>query len=148
RFCHDPKFPLTPEEGKMCRFVVSSDTTCPAFAEVCKPGAGATRVPPPKKRDVRLPSLMEVPRAFLLGLLVLAVAVVVYLVVRNIRSGPAQPDLPDEAEEAAPAAQVTTPMEVETDVDRLLNRARAAAAAGDYARAIMDLHGALLRRLE
>jgi hypothetical protein len=105
-------------------------------------------VPPPKKTDVRLPALGELSREFLLALLALAVAVVVYLVARNIRSGPPQPDLPDEAEEAAPVAQVTTPMEVETDVDRLLNRARAAAAAGDYARAIMDLHGALLRRLE
>ena len=37
---------------------------------------------------------------------------------------------------------------VETDVDRLLARARAAAARGEYARAIDDLYAALLRRLD
>ena len=37
---------------------------------------------------------------------------------------------------------------VETDVDRLLARARAAAARGDYARAIDDAYAALLRRLD
>jgi hypothetical protein len=37
---------------------------------------------------------------------------------------------------------------VETDVDRLLARARAAAARGEYARAIDDVYAALLRRLD
>jgi hypothetical protein len=37
---------------------------------------------------------------------------------------------------------------VETDVERLLARARAAAAAGDHHRALVDVHAALLRTLE
>jgi hypothetical protein len=146
-FCHDPHYPLTPEETKMCPFIVASDAACPAFAEACKPGAGATRQPPPKKVDLHLPDLGGFPRILLLTLLAGAIGFVLYLVAKNIRPGP-KPDLPEEDEAPAPVAQVTTPLEVETDVERLLARARAAAAAGDYARAIMDLHGALLRRLE
>jgi hypothetical protein len=148
-FCHDPHYQLTPEEAKMCVFVVQTDAACPAFADVCKPGPGATRVAPPKKvdLDLELPSLGGIPRALLLLVVALAIAFVVYMIVQNIRPGEKKPDLPDEEEDAAPTPEAV-PQEVESDVDRLLARARAAAAAGDYARAIMDLHAALLRRLE
>jgi hypothetical protein len=54
----------------------------------------------------------------------------------------AKPGAPSAAEEAAPRGPV------ETDVDRLLARARAAAGQGDYARAIDDAYAALLRRLD
>jgi hypothetical protein len=147
-FCHDPHYPLTADEAKMCPFIVSSDTACPAFADACKPGTGATRRPAPKKLEVSLPDLGGLPRFLLMAALVFAVALVAYLIFRNLRPGEKKPDLPGEEEEPAPVPQVTAAMEVETDVERLLGRARAAAAAGDYGRAIIDLHAALLRRLE
>jgi hypothetical protein len=148
RFCHDPQFPLTSEEAAMCPFVVSSNLACPALAEVCKTGTGATRREMPKKLDFDLPDLGGLPRLILLALLVGAIGAVIYVLVKNIRPWQRKPKEPEEAEEAAAVAAVSLPQEVESDVDRLLGRARAAAAAGDYARAIMELHAALLRRLE
>jgi hypothetical protein len=147
-FCHDRHYPLAPDEAQMCAFVVASDAACPAFAEACKPGASATKHAPPRKVDLGLPELGAVPRMLLLVLLGAAIAFVAYLIVKNVRPGPKRPDVPEEDEEPAPVAEVTTALEVETDVERLLARARAAAAAGDYGRAIMELHAALLRRLE
>src|SRR5262249_34846439 len=57
-----------------------------------------------------------------------------------------------EAETARPSEIATAAAggkdEVETDVERLLARARAAAARGDYGRAVDDAYAALLRRLD
>jgi len=148
RFCHDPKFPLTVEEAAFCPFVVSSDPTCPALAQACKSGLGATKRETPKKLDFKLPDLGGFPRFLLLGMLAVAIGLVIYALARNISSWKRKPPEPEEAEEAAAVAAVSVAQEVETDVERLMGRARAAAAAGDYGRAIMELHAALLRRLE
>ena len=148
RFCHDPKFPLTTEEAASVPSSVSSDLACPAFANMCKRGLGATKLEAPKKTKFELPDLGAFASYLLLGLLVAAIILVIYALVRNIRPWQSKPREPEEAEEAPAVATVTVAQEVETDVERLMGRARAAAAAGDYARAIMELHAALLRRLE
>ena len=150
RFCHDPQFPLTSEEAELCPFVISSDPACPAFAEVCKRGTGATKLETPKTTTSRfkLPDLGAFPLYLLLAMLATALGLVLYALIRNIRPWQKKPAEAEDAEEAVAVAEVTLPQEVETDVERLLNRARAAAAAGDHARAIMELHAALLRRLE
>ena len=149
RFCHDPQFPLTMEEAELCPFMVSTEAACPAFADACKRGTGATKLETPKKpRNFELPELGSLPRYLLLAMLATAIGLVLYALIRNIRPWQRQPKEAEEAEEAPAVAEVTLPQEVETDVERLLNRARAAAAAGDHARAIMEVHAALLRRLE
>ena len=47
-----------------------------------------------------------------------------------------------------PSPEETARREVETDVQRLIARARGHAARGDHARAIDDAYAALLRRLD
>lgn len=59
---------------------------------------------------------------------------------------PAPPD--DEAEPAERPRPGEAPRVLETDVERLLARARARASAGDHRGAIEDVYAALLRRLE
>jgi hypothetical protein len=147
-FCHDPHYPLTDEEAKLCPFVVSTNAACPAFADACKSGAGATRLKPPRKIHLDLPDLGSIPRMLLLVLLGLAIGGVLYLVLRNVRPWVRRPEEEVEAAEPVAVAAVETPQAVETDVERLLASARAAAATGDFGRAIMQLHAALLRRLE
>jgi hypothetical protein len=147
-FCHDPHFPLTTDEARLCPLIVTSSSACPAFVEACKAGPNATRVPPPRHFNLGLPDLGALPRLLLLAVLAVAIGGVLFLVLRNVRAWQRRPAEPEETGEAAAAVEVETAQLVESDVERLLARARAAAAGGDYARAIMDLHAALLRRLE
>jgi hypothetical protein len=89
-------------------------------------------------------------RVLFYGLLAAALVVVVRAVVQNVlglRAGTARAPSSDEAD--LPSDTTTpAPGPVETDVERLLSRARAAAACGDYGRAIDDAYAALLRRLD
>jgi len=79
-----------------------------------------------------------------------AVVFLAYTIARSLGLGrraeaeetPVEPSSPEQAI-AVDAARV-----VETDVDRLLARARSAAGRGDWEAAIADLYAALLRRLE
>lgn len=147
-FCHDPRYPLTAEEAKLCPLIVSSDQACPALASACKHGAGATQLAPPRKVRFSIPEVAGLSRVMLLALLGLGIAAVIYIVIKNVRPWQRRPKTEDQPQDEPAAAEVVVPSQVETDVERLLARARAAAAAGDYARAIMEVHAALLRRLE
>jgi hypothetical protein len=147
-YCHNPRYPLTDEEAKLCPLIVTSDQACPKLAEACKRGAGARKIETPKPREFELPDLGQIPRFVLFGLLGVLLGAVLYFVLRNVRPWQRRPKEPDAAEAAPVAAVVEVISPVETDVERLLASARAAAAAGDFARAIRDVHAALLRRLE
>ena len=83
-------------------------------------------------------------------MLALVVAFVVYAIGKQALAQRA-PDK-DEAVEIATAAPedpaAAIARQIETDVQRLLERARAAAAAGDTSAAVDDAYAALLRKLE
>lgn len=101
---------------------------------------------PPPRAPLDLSGLAQV----LLAALIIAffVAVVRGLsrhFLRDRDETPAAHEAPD-APAAGPAASARGP--VETDVERLLDRARRAASRGDYRAAIDDAHAALLRRLD
>jgi hypothetical protein len=89
-------------------------------------------------------------RVVFVAMIVLFVVALVRIVVKNLVKvrGPATSTSPDApaAEDAEAASAPRGP--VETDVERLLARARDAAARGDYARAVDDAYAALLRRLD
>jgi hypothetical protein len=100
---------------------------------------------------ILLPNLGGLAQVLMIALIVAFVAVVASALakffVRSKGEADAAPEEPKPAgETVAEAAAARGP--VETDVDRLLARARAEAGRGDYARAIDDVYAALLRRLD
>ena len=150
-FCHEPKYPLTPAEKAWCELGAGDNTrACPKLREACKNDAQATQLELREPTSFRLPDLGLPLRLVLWILLGIGLALLVFALVRHfldhtpktdvVRT--ASPGAVDEARAAALARQV------ETDVQRLLERARAAAASGDFRAAIGDAYAALLRRLE
>jgi hypothetical protein len=156
-FCSDAAYQLTLDEVGWCGMLpVPPDervARCPKLRLACKLGPTAKTLDKPKKRDfdMRLPSFGGLGQAVFWLLVLGAVALVVYLVLRS-GVGMGESD-PAQQKEGGPVRASGRPEDavaqaVERDVQRLLARARAAAAAGDYGAAVADLHAALLRRLE
>jgi len=79
-----------------------------------------------------------------LGLAMLVFALVRHFLDRESKDQVSTTAPPSESQEMAAALA----RQVETDVQRLLERARAEAAAGEYRRAVGSVYAALLRRLE
>jgi uncharacterized protein DUF4350/uncharacterized protein DUF4129 len=96
------------------------------------------------------PSLSLVSRVLFILVILAFVVMIARAIAKSFFRGAGDEAPPVEAAPAAPArADAPAPRgPVETDVDRLLARARAAAARGDYGRAIEDAYAALLRRLD
>ena len=109
--------------------------------------------PPEEDRKIEIPGIVALLFKFLFFAVVAAiVGYVGYLIFKNVMKGRDKETPEDEADSppAAPGepAPVAPRGPIETDVDRLLNRARAEAQRGDYKQAIEDTYAALLRRLE
>jgi hypothetical protein len=148
-FCHDPRYPLTPREAELCPYRDGWTPRCPMYGPVCAARQRASEVPPSRGLELELPTLPALPRALVLGLLALSLAGGLALVLRTARSVSGRQEQPEAQASGAAAVEVAGAAQpIETDSDRLLARARAAAEAGDLAGAILALHAALLRRLE
>jgi hypothetical protein len=114
------------------------------------PPQGDTRPRPAPDSVAVAPSLSLASRVLFIGVIVAFLFVVGRAIARSFFRGAGSEPVPDDAA-PAPAAKAEAPIArgpVETDVDRLLARARAAGARGEYARAIDDAYAALLRRLD
>jgi len=154
-FCHEAKYPLTDDEVRWCALLPPATdrraARCADFARACEAGATAKLVPPPKPINLKLPSFGGVGRVVFYALIVAGVGGLLFLLARSlvgrrrVEVAASEDVAPRGDEAAARAAQAAV---IERDVNRLLARARAAAAAGDYLAAVGDLHAALLRRLE
>lgn len=156
RFCIDPKYPLLADEARWCPdFPRSPDpraARCPALVTACAAGATADLVEKSEPINLHLPDFGGLGRFVLWTLVAGAIALIAFLIVRNgLRSASPRSRADDDAPAPLPpqtsSADDRTRTVVERDVDRLLARARDAAAAGDFAAAVADLHAALLRRL-
>jgi hypothetical protein len=108
--------------------------------------------PPPEPVKIEIPGWLAAIAKVLFYLLAFAfVAVIVYLIVKNLLKGRDKDEAEDQPTDVPPDAPATPAAPrgpIETDVDRLLNLARAAAARGDFKEAIEAAYAALLRRLE
>jgi hypothetical protein len=150
-FCHEPKYPLTPVEKAWCDLGAGDNTqVCPTLRQACKNDAQASQIELREPISFRLPELGLPLRLVLWILLGLGVAMLVFALVRHFLDHKSKDDVvrtqsPDSAEDDRAAALAR---QVETDVQRLLERARSEAAAGDFRAAIGSAHAALLRRLE
>ena len=151
QFCHEPSYPLTPAEKAWCDLGASDNKqACPALREACKNDALAKQIELREPISLHLPELGLPVRLLLWLLLGLGVAMLVFALVRHFLDHKSKDDVvrtqaPDSAAEDRAAALAR---QVETDVQRLLERARAEAAAGDFRAAMGDAYAALLRRLE
>ena len=96
------------------------------------------------------PALSGLSRLVFIGVILAFVIVVGRALAKSFFSTSADETPPEAAAPGAPASVAAAAPRgpVETDVDRLLARARAFAARGEYARAIDDVYAALLRRLD
>lgn len=150
-FCHEPDYPVTPAEKEWCDLGAGDNKrACPSFQKVCSNDATAKELQLREPISISLPDLGLPLRMLLWVLLGLGLAMLIFALVRHFLDHRPKQDVvttkaanPAEDEAAAALAR-----QVETDVQRLLERARAEAAGGDFRAAISDLYAALLRRLE
>jgi hypothetical protein len=154
-FCRDPKYPLTPDEVKWCALLPKNDARCPELVRACSRGATAELVSQRARRADQGTSLSmpTAPLPFRAVLWILIVLVVLFVLSTIGKQALAQraPDKEDAIEVATAGPEdgaTEMARQIETDVQRLLERARAAAAAGDYLAAVGDAYAALLRKLE
>jgi len=151
QFCHEPGYPLTPAEKAWCDLGAGeSAQACPTLREACKVDPLAKQIEWREPLSFHLPELGLPLRLLLWGLLGLGVGVLAFALVRHFldrKSGSevVSTQAPDAAHEDAATALAR---QVETDVQRLLERARAEAAASDFRAAVGSAYAALLRHLE
>lgn len=171
-YCRDLESRVRSGEFHLCKLKEAAKARCPGFAAACdKPpveekgsilggegkrtaGRGEKKEEEKEKKASTPPTVsgemsgaaVVVFWALLIGLALL----LLFSVARNFRKEEiveksAEPEKLDEGDDFVPRARRSI---VETDVDRLLARARAAAQAGNYDQAMSDAHAALLRYLD
>jgi hypothetical protein len=117
------------------------------------PGSSAEEPPPPpEETKIEVPGWLAVTARVVFYLLAAAfVGAILWFLIKSFIRG-RERSAEDEPAADAPTTPEETPAAprgpIETDVDRLLARARAAAQAGDFKQAVEHTYAALLRRLE
>lgn len=150
-FCHEPAYPLTSGEKTWCDLGTADNAkACPKLRAACQNEAGAKQIELPEPFSFTLPDLGLPVRLLLWTLLGLGIVFLVFALVRHFLDHKTKDEViktgaSDSTEDERAAALAR---QVETDVQRLLERARAAAMAGDFRPAVSDAYAALLRRLE
>jgi hypothetical protein len=156
-YCKDVSYPMTVEEIAWCDLLprgakgaeAKADPRCPAFAALCAKGPTAELMGRQRFRRSFSVQGPVIPSAIVWILLGVGIVFVLYRLLGQSLSLGAAPDekrpapVPGDDATAREAAR-----QVETDVERLLARARAAAATGDFERGVADAYAALLRKLE
>ncbi|MBN2573886.1 MAG: DUF4129 domain-containing protein [Deltaproteobacteria bacterium] len=149
-FCHKPDYPLTPAEKRWCDLGAGANAAaCPTLRQACQREAMARQHDLDRPWTFRLPNLGLPWRVLLWAMLGLGLGLLLYALARHFLERDKQ-EVVTTAAPAPPAeaAAALRAREVETDVQRLLERARTEAAAGDFRAAIGSAYAALLRRLE
>jgi hypothetical protein len=173
RFCHEARYPLFEEERAWCPLAGDPSERCPQLPAACEakvdpkqridwawggdgsgkpkpgePGDGDGREEAPRKWTFEWPEgLSIIGKLLFFALIVVGSAALIWVVVRNLRDDRLpETELPPEA--VAVVEDQALDRVVETDVDRLLARARACAGRGEFDEAVELAYAALLRRLE
>jgi hypothetical protein len=178
RFCHEDDYPLAPDEHAWCALVGDISGACPSLPKACKlppverslslwrgrgkHGARGSERGGPVARashederrrpmpELSLPDMSGFARVLFFVMLAVFLVLVVRAIVQNLLKNRGEPDGKDDAPPPDAPGEAAPPPRgpIETDVERLLARARAAAERGDYTRAVDDCYAALLRRLD
>lgn len=158
RFCHDPQYPLDFPEARWCKSFASPSERCPAFPAVCRSPLGDE--PWDSRRDSKAGgnSVVGAAASWLFWMLIAAaVAAAVWAAVRftvgrsrqdNDEAGGEEGDHDDDDDDGHRREAGGQPVPVDSDAQRLMTAARAAAGQGRHARAIELAHAALVRTLE
>src|SRR5262249_31013052 len=154
-FCHDQKYPLAKDEITWCPIVGGVSSRCPSLPDACKQpsspfltgrrsfggwGHGGGQKPiegSEEPRVVRLPMLGGLGQVLMWLLIGGAIVALAYAIVQNVRKGGGGEEEEFEPEAPEAAAEGAAPKgPIETDVERLLARAKAAAGRGNFKQAI------------
>ncbi len=157
-FCHDERYPVTSRDRGSCALAKPAKDRCPAFAAACQqPLTGGSRGSPEPEPafsapESRPPSALSGLASVVFWVLIAAGVIgLVSVIVKSLRlSSAPEPSSEPSRDELAPPPPPgeTAPRKVETDVDRLLARARNAAARGAFTEAMADAYAAALRHLD
>ena len=161
RFCSDQRFRMRRGDRDLCALAEPAAERCPEFRAACaRPDDGRAspeakrrereKKDPEENRPFKLPSAMSgLARAIFWILIAVGIVALVVAIVKNVM--PSKRDEPDEPDDETGTPEDAPPLvrgPIETDAERLLARAKARAARGDYPGALTDLHAALLRHLD
>lgn len=149
-FCKKKGYRIHPSERPLCSLSEQARARCPGIAEACRLAAPE---PPRKARSFEgidldvLHLLRLLVWLVVIAGLMFAVASVLrrLLSVKDTGNEEGEPELDSSGADDADASPRAA---IETDVDRLLARARQAAERGDFAGAVRDAYAALLRKLD
>ena len=154
-FCHHDDYPLTRHERTFCPLVGPDNPRCAAFAKAC---AAQVQDKPASCDDEETSTIRSASKATGLlfrilyyALIFLCGGLLLWIILRYAIPAGIEDEAPRDRSADEPAANGPGKEErfqVETDVSRLIARARGHAQAGAYHKAIHDLHAALIRRLE
>lgn len=144
-FCTAPGYEIKPYDRALCALAQEPGQRCPEFRRACETAPSAPREP----RSLDLPGLAFFTELLFWGAVLGLTFVLVRAVVQALAARrPAAEAEPAKARPKSGAAESPAePRQVETDVSRLLERARRAAEAGQYEAAIGALYAALLHGL-
>jgi hypothetical protein len=151
RFCSRGDYRIPFDERALCALSKQAKARCPGIEKACKN-------PFLEEQDgwnlsldwLDFPELLLVFRLFLWGLFIgAAIFLAVALLRRFIRVPAAdEPEADDKVSDEFEPAVVSAATPLETDVERLLARAREAGERGDFSAGIRDAYAALLRHLD
>lgn len=150
-FCKKKDYRIPPSDRELCSLSEQARARCPNIVEACR---GAQPEPPPRKArsfegfDL---NVLSVLRSLVWLIVIVGITFLVFSVLRRLISVKDTEDGSDDSEpSSAGVDEAEAPLAAanETDVDRLLARARQAAQGGDFAAAVRDAYAALLRKLD
>lgn len=148
-FCQDDDYRIPFGETGLCEYSEAARKRCPGIAKACSM--------PHQADETERKSLLEgldldvlgMLRMVVWGLIIIGITLIVMAIVRRMAamkdSGTDEQDPPPEPPDSD---QPPPSIPGETDVDRLLARARQAAERGNFVDAIRDAYAALLRKLD
>lgn len=148
-FCTKEGYRIPPFERDLCSLSEQARARCPGVAEACRLARPAP--PPEKSRSFGLDvSVLSLLRGLVWLVVIVGLGLLIVSLLRRLLAVKDTQDEDNEPETSAGAdeAEVLPPGALETDVDRLLARARQAAERGDFAAAVRDAYAALLRKLD
>ncbi len=161
RFCHDLESRVLEGDAALCDLKAIAKARCPGFAAACEQpfveshSQRRRRAERAEESKLKLPPLSAgfgaVAKALFWGMLLMLLLLLVWAIIRGARAReePAAGDLDEpQADDVETAAGAARRRRVETDVERLLRRAHAEAAAGRFEQALADAYAALLRYVE
>lgn len=152
RFCHEAGYRLWPDQKKTyCALTSDLGTRCPELLRACERPAWGADEPLPEDVDGFSFEWLRHVGGVVRFLFWAVLAVVVVLLLRALARHLSEELKRRRHEERVPVlleAAPAAPAPRETNVDRLLERAKAEAARGDFALALSSAHAAALHALE